>query len=131
MNLGDQDAQNTGYFEGNIVYWKTLNDPFTGNWKDQPFVFHDSPNIPVQPTLTATFTSDYNLFFNPLKPAESIRYNGFTIDEWHQKGKDIHSVYTDPMFVNPEQFDFNLKPGSPALKMGFRNIDMKEVGPRK
>jgi hypothetical protein len=131
LSRGRQEPHNTVYFENNIVYWKTLDDPFTGNWKDQPFVFHESPNIPQQPTLTATFTSDYNLFFNPMKPAENIRYNGQTLDEWHKKGKDLHSVYADPMFVNPEQFDFTLKPGSPALKMGFRNIDMKEVGPRK
>ena len=51
-------------------------------------------------------------------------------DEWHKKGKDTHSVYADPMFVNPEQYDFTLKPGSPALKMGFKNIDISEVGPR-
>jgi len=130
LNRGRQEPHNTVYFENNIVYWTSLNDPFTGNWKDQTYLFHDNPNIPVQPTLTATFTSDYNIFFNPLKPVESIRYNGFPIDEWHQKGKDLHSVYADPMFVNPEKYDFTLKPESPAFKMGFKNIDMTEVGPR-
>jgi hypothetical protein len=45
--------------------------------------------------------------------------------------KDVHSLYTDPMFVDPLKFDFRLLPESPALKMGFRNISMKEVGPRK
>ena len=130
LNRGKQEPHNTVYFLNNIVYWTSLDDPFTGNWKDQPYVFHDNPNTATQPTLTATFSSDYNIFFNPLKPAESIRYNGFTLDEWHQKGKDVHSVYADPMFVNPEKYDFTLKSGSPALKMGFKNIDMKKVGPR-
>ncbi len=130
LNRGRQEPHNTVYFENNIVYWTSLNDPFTGNWKDQPYVFHDNPNTAKQPTLTATFSSDYNIFFNPLKPAESIRYNGFTLDEWHLKGKDIHSVYADPMFVNPEKFDFTLNPGSPAFKLGFKNIDMSGVGPR-
>ncbi len=130
LNRGRQEPHNTVYFENNIVYWTNLDDPFTGNWKDQPYVFHDNPNSAIQPTLKTTFTSDYNIFFNPLKPADSIQYNGLTHDEWHLKGKDMHSVYADPMFVNPEKFDFTLKPGSPALKMGFKNIDISDVGPR-
>ena len=130
LNRGRQEPHKTVYFENNIVYWNSVNDPFTGNWKDQPYVFHDNPNTATQPTLNATFSSDYNLFFNPLKPSDSIRYNGFAFVEWQQKGKDIHSVYADPLFVNPARYDFTLKPGSPALQIGFKNINIKEIGPR-
>ncbi len=130
LNRGRLEPHNTVYFENNIVYWNSVSDPFTGNWDDQPYVFHDNPNIATQPTLNATFRSDYNLFFNPMKPADSIRYNGLTLDDWQQKGKDTHSLYADPMFVNPNQYNFSLKPESPAFKLGFRNINMEKVGPR-
>ena len=36
----------------------------------------------------------------------------------------------DPLFVNAGNFDFRLRPESPALKMGFQQIDMSTVGPR-
>ena len=34
------------------------------------------------------------------------------------------------LFVNAGNFDFRLRPDSPALKMGFQQIDMSTVGPR-
>jgi hypothetical protein len=34
------------------------------------------------------------------------------------------------LFVNPDNFNFGLKPGSPALKLGFEQIDVTTVGPR-
>jgi len=47
-------------------------------------------------------------------------FAGMTPDQWHAKGQDVHSVIADPMFVDPAKGDFRLKPGSPALKMGFK-----------
>ena len=37
-------------------------------------------------------------------------------------------VYADPMFVELKPGDFRLKPDSPALKMGIKQIDLKGVG---
>lgn len=130
LNRGKQEPHNTVYFENNIVYWNALTDPFTGNWKAQPYVFHQNPNNKTQPTYSRTFDLDYNLYFNPLQPIDNIRFNGNTWEEWRSKGNDVHSVYADPLFVNPQEYNFSLKPDSPALKMGFKNIEMKEVGPR-
>jgi hypothetical protein len=42
----------------------------------------------------------------------------------------VKSVIADPMFVNPANYDFRLRPDSPALKMGFQQIDLSTVGPR-
>lgn len=39
-------------------------------------------------------------------------------------------MIADPLFANPGSYDFRLRPGSPALKLGFHEIDMKNVGPR-
>ena len=48
----------------------------------------------------------------------------------HQQGKDVDGLIADPLFVDAEHYDFHLKPDSPALKIGFRPIDMSHVGPR-
>ena len=37
-------------------------------------------------------------------------------------------VYADPLFANLKQGDFRLKPDSPALKMGIKQIDLKGIG---
>lgn len=130
LNRGKAEPHLSVYFENNIIYWTTLKDPFTGNWKDAPYTFHQNPNIAKQPTFTNTFHSDYNLFWNPILPVDSLRFNGNTWKEWQGKGKDVHSLIADPMFKDPQHFDFSLMPESPAYKLGFKNIDMKEVGPR-
>ena len=45
-----------------------------------------------------------------------------------QGGVDGHSQAIDPMFVDPENGDFRLKPDSPALKMGFVPFDVSKAG---
>lgn len=44
--------------------------------------------------------------------------------------KDTTSRIVDPGFVNAEKDDFRLKPGSPALALGFTPFDASGVGPR-
>ena len=45
-------------------------------------------------------------------------------------GVDAHSQAVDPMFVDPENGDFQFKPDSPALKMGIVPIDLSKIGLR-
>ena len=44
-------------------------------------------------------------------------------------GFDTHSVIADPLFVNFKNGDYRLKPESPALKLGFKQIDIDKIGP--
>lgn len=44
------------------------------------------------------------------------------------QGVSATDVYADPMFVALEPRDFRLRPDSPALKMGIKQIDLKGVG---
>jgi hypothetical protein len=60
----------------------------------------------------------------------TIRFADKSFDEWKASGQDAGSVIADPLFVNAGNFDFRLRPDSPALKMGFQQIDMAGVGPR-
>ena len=40
-------------------------------------------------------------------------------------------AYADPMFLELQPRDFRLRPDSPALKMGIKQIDLKDVGLRR
>jgi hypothetical protein len=73
---------------------------------------------------------DWNVYYNPTLKLDEVQFNGLTFEQWRKAGKDVHSVYADPLFVDAERFDFRLKPESPALALGFRPIDVSTVGPR-
>ena len=49
--------------------------------------------------------------------------------EWKATGKDEHSVFADPMFVDPAKHDYRLRPESPALELGFKQIPFEKIGP--
>lgn len=80
---------------------------------------------------------DYNLFYSEggefystvirREPTGRTRYKW---DEWRALGFDQHSAIGDPMFVDPENRDFRVKPESPALKLGFKSFDIREAGLR-
>jgi hypothetical protein len=116
-------------FENNIVY-HTQGKLLDGHWKDEPYEFYQGPNNPKS-KQTQTFAADFNLYFNPNVPADKADFNGRSFDQWQKAGKDAHSLYADPMFENADAFDFRLKPGSPALKLGFVPFDLSSAGPRK
>lgn len=69
-------------------------------------------------------TIDGNLYFCP----------GTTEADWPElawlkaRGVDQHSVFADPRFVDWENRDFTLKPGSPALRLGIKQIDIRPAG---
>ena len=50
-----------------------------------------------------------------------------TWNEWIQ-GNDTDSLWTDPMFADLHAGDYTLKPGSPALEMGFNQIIQGNFG---
>jgi membrane-associated protease RseP (regulator of RpoE activity) len=52
-------------------------------------------------------------------------------DTLQAQGCDLNSIVGDPMFVNPAQGDYRVKPGSPALTLGFKNFPMDRFGVQK
>jgi len=50
-------------------------------------------------------------------------------EAWQMAGADMQSVVADPLFVDAAHGDFTLKPDSPALKLGFEQIPLNEIGP--
>jgi hypothetical protein len=77
---------------------------------------------------------DYNLFFGDAGQfSASLTPRGgpktrYTLEQWQALGYDKHSLYADPLFVDPGNGDYHLKPDSPALKLGFKNFDIRSVG---
>ncbi len=92
-------------FENNIIYW---NDGvlFAGDWKKPNFYF------------------DKNVYYNP-KTKLLTRFDIFSWQEWKQKGIDANSQLIDPFFVSVEKRNFEVGFKSPALKLGFKNIQPK------
>ena len=78
--------------------------------------------------------SDYNLFFGA--GTNPMVIEGIPLSDWHKMYRrqedvyDIHSIVADPLFVDAAKGDYRLKPESPALKLGFRHIDVNEIGIR-
>lgn len=91
------------------------------------FRISDEGSIPTE--------SDYNLYHSTVdKDADSMPITGLAGTEtykiWREKGKDANSIFADPTFVDMKNEDFSLKPGSPAGKIGFKPIDISNVGLR-
>ena len=63
---------------------------------------------------------DRNLF---LSEANRTKFAGH--------GCDANSIVGDPMFVDPENGDYRVKPGSPAFRVGFKNFPMDRFGVQK
>ncbi|GAH97086.1 unnamed protein product, partial [marine sediment metagenome] len=76
--------------------------------------------------------SDYNLIYNT--EGENLKISGLpgteSFEDWQKLGYDRHSVIADPLFVDPENDDYSLRPESPAFKLGFKPIDLSNVGLR-
>lgn len=68
--------------------------------------------------------------------ADPVFHKGWGADklrlgDMQQYGMEKGTVIADPLFADTANYDFTLRPESPALKMGFRPIDISDVGPRK
>jgi hypothetical protein len=68
--------------------------------------------------------TDHNIYFC----AANRDLGTQMLKKQQRDGVDIHSAAVDPLFVDPANGDFTLKPDSPALKMGFVPLDMSKVG---
>ena len=94
-------------FERNIVYFN--NDGLLGShWNNQQYRL------------------DNNCYWTT--SGEPLYFAGRTLEEWRATGQDQHSIIADPLFVSAESADFALKPGSPALAVGFVPFDTSRVG---
>lgn len=73
------------------------------------------------------FETDYNLYYNPYREDEVIctgddlcaSSDAINDGTWFaETGQGEHSLYADPLFVDPAEGDFHLQEGSPAMGNG-------------
>jgi hypothetical protein len=128
LSLGRVEPHISCFFEGNIVYW--TEGTLMRNFKvDEEYDFHYRPGAPRK--ASRTLELDYNVYFNPGETPAEVQIGEQNFLDWQEVGRDTKSVYADPMFMDVDARDFRLKPGSPAYDMGFVDIDVSEVGPRR
>jgi hypothetical protein len=128
--------QNNVFVNGRIYQLTRYGDAPEGNPPPNGEVFarnlvvwQEGPLIKEKDWWSFATLWDYNLYWQSRR--EPIRFMRYTFEEWKAKGLDVHSVVADPLFVDPAKNDFRLRPESPAFKLGFRPIDLADVGPRK
>ena len=97
-------------FENNLVYWNDGKGArlFTGSVKDDKVVFKS------------------NLYWDA--SGAPIKFGDMTWEEWQKSGKDVAGIIADPKFVDPDRYDFHLKPDSPAFQLGFKPFDYTKAG---
>jgi hypothetical protein len=107
------DDMNSNIIQRNIVYWRDGRLWVEPGW----------PNFRM--------VLDSNLYFDA--SGAPVTFFGATLDQWRTKGLclDQNSVIADPLFMNPDADDYRLRPDSPAFALGFRELDLRGVGPRR
>ena len=76
---------------------------------------------------SADADTDYNLYFFT---GNTEAGNAF-LKRQQKSGVDTHSLAADPLFVDPENGNFEFRPDSPALKLGIAPIVMSDIGLRE
>ena len=104
-----REEEHTSFeFRHNLVYYEPPNTCLAENWNNDRYVM------------------DENLYWNT--SGQPVRFGAWSLEQWRQKGHDRNSLIADPLFRDPSGGDFSLREGSPALKVGFRPFDMREIG---
>jgi hypothetical protein len=116
-----------GFFrtcENNVLVNNSLHDHVWFN--DSHDVFRENiVFVPYRPIRMREWTEqiDFNLLHNPdvQTPVPAKRLQVLS-------GKDEHSLEADARFTDPKNGDYSVRPGSPALELGFANFDMQSFG---
>ena len=94
-------------FEKNIVYW-------------------DTGHLLQGPWTKIRLHMRRNCYWNV--EGGTVDFAGLSLDAWRRLGRGEGSIMADPLFVDPKGRDFRLKPGSPALGVGFKPFDFSRAG---
>ena len=111
MQLTRIEAHLSFSFTNNIVYYDTgllYMDMAKGAWLD------------------AQTTIDKNCYWD--RRTKTPDFLGMPFAEWKKLGKDKHSIIADPLFVDPDRFNFQFTSTRVAKKIGFKPFDYSRAG---
>jgi len=75
----------------------------------------------------ARATIDNNCFWDT-RTINPNFHDDMSFSDWKKLGHDRQSIITDPLFVNPQQFDFRFKNTSVAKRIKFKPFDYSKAG---
>ena len=114
------DSERTNIFAYNIVYIAGEQTPFRpkDEWQSYNKIIRNNLywHEDQKPISFLKYT------FDEWRKLEGIK------DVWYTPRMDERSRIADPQFVDAVKRDFRLKPQSPALSLGFEEIDYTEMG---
>lgn len=135
FHVGNNDNHDRYY--NNITVMESAATEFPEGWPQWPQMFH---SVIAPPADGPWFDEvDRNLYYVPNGEFQAVvdqlrRNDGrmnpqrYNFSEWQALGWDRNSVFADPLFVDPGHNDFQVKPESPALPLGFKNFEMGKWG---
>ena len=99
----------------NNVFWWTNPEAgtYTGGGANGP-----NDNLPA----------DGNVYWCAGGPVKGDGFHRSTWEAWRKGGQDASGAISDPLFVDPANGDWTLRPESPALKAGFKPFDWRQAG---
>ncbi|HVK58303.1 MAG TPA: right-handed parallel beta-helix repeat-containing protein, partial [Candidatus Kapabacteria bacterium] len=111
---------------------RTRPEPHISFFFTNNIVFFDSGNLLGSNWSNDNYRMDRNLYFDKrhANSPQDVKFAGVTFEEWKKRGHDQNSIIADPQFTSPEKDNYGLSKNSPALKLGFKPIDLSTVGPR-
>lgn len=107
--------------------------PVRGATIQRNILFHDGRAISFYderrmkqwpPAYARDADTDRNLYYLTGAPAAARSF----LEAKRKEGIDRFSVAADPLFVDWRAGNFSLRPGSPALRLGFTPIDQSRIG---
>jgi len=123
-------------FSNTLAEFKKIKSDMSGNRFVRNIVAYTRPEASLfvisNWTRRMIAEADHNVYFHAGHPLANRVWprapEVATYGKWRELGYDAHSLVADPLFVDPANGDYRLRPGSPALKLGFKPIPIDRIG---
>ena len=134
QHYGKENVVRNNIFALNVEnqIMRTRPEPHISFFFTNNIVYFDSGNLLGSNWSNDNYRMDRNVYFDVRQKEhpERVKFPNGSFEEWKKRGHDVNSMIAEPQFVGPAKDDFRLKDSSPALKLGFKQIDLSEVGVR-
>jgi parallel beta-helix repeat protein len=99
-------------FNREFQLMRTRAEPHTSFTMERNIVYFDQGGLLGSNWTAGGFAMRNNIYYD--RRGSDISFAGKSFSEWKDSTHDQGSIITDPLFVNPDNFNFRLRPGSPA-----------------